>query len=97
MTGRPAERLGLRTKGRVAPGFDADLVVYDPQLVNERATYGDPHQFPAGLPHVMVNGTLAVRDGEHTGALAGRVIRLQEAMSRRPNPVVRQACIAGLP
>jgi N-acyl-D-amino-acid deacylase len=75
MSGRPAERLGLRTKGRVAPGFDADLAVYDPATVIDRATFVEPHQFPGGIPHVIVNGVLAVRDGQHTGALAGRVLR----------------------
>jgi len=75
MSGRPAERLGLRTKGRVAPGFDADLAVYDPATVIDRATFAEPHQFPAGIPHVIVNGVLAVRAGQHTGALAGRVLR----------------------
>jgi N-acyl-D-amino-acid deacylase len=75
MTGRPAERLGLKAKGRLAPGFDADLVIYDPAAVNERGTYQDPHRFPVGLPHVVVNGVLAVRDGQHTGALPGRVLR----------------------
>lgn len=75
MAGRPAERLGLATRGRVAVGFDADLVVYDPVKVDERSTYEDPHRYPVGLPHVIVNGALAVRDGEHTGARAGRLLR----------------------
>jgi N-acyl-D-amino-acid deacylase len=76
MSGRPAERLGLQSKGRVAPGYDADLVIYDAASVADRATFQDPHQFPVGLPHVIVNGEVAVRDGRHTGVLAGRVLRL---------------------
>ncbi len=75
MASRPSAFLGLTTKGRVALGFDADLVVYDPITVNERSTFSDPHHFPAGLPHVIVNGVVAVREGQHAGALAGRVLR----------------------
>jgi N-acyl-D-amino-acid deacylase len=75
MTGRPAAWLGLDAKGRVAVGCDADLVVYDPATVGERSTFADPHQFPVGLPHVVVNGVVAVRNGRHTGAAAGRVLR----------------------
>jgi N-acyl-D-amino-acid deacylase len=78
MTGRPTERLGLLSKGRVAPGFDADLVVYDPATVADRATFKDPHQYPTGIPHVLVAGQFVVRDGQSTGALPGRVLRLGE-------------------
>ena len=58
--------------------MDADLVVFDPAAVREMATYSDPHQYAAGIPHVVVNGTITVRDGEHNGARAGRVVRRQD-------------------
>jgi N-acyl-D-amino-acid deacylase len=76
MTGLPARRLGLKDRGIIRVGARADLVVFDPKLVADRATYGDPHRYPAGIEHVMVNGRLVVRDGEHTGSLPGRVLRL---------------------
>ena len=75
MAGRPAEWLGLTSKGRIAPDFDADLVVYDPATVDEQSTYQDPHRFPVGMPHVIVAGQVVVRDGQHTGARPGRVLR----------------------
>ena len=78
MSGATAERLGLRRKGFIRYGMDADLVVFDPATVRETATYSDPHQYAAGIPHVVVNGTVTVRDGEHVGARAGRVIRRQD-------------------
>jgi N-acyl-D-amino-acid deacylase len=74
-TYRPAEKLGLRTKGRVQVGADADLAVFDPAAVREEATYADPHRFPVGIEHVLVGGEPTVRDGRHTGARVGRVLR----------------------
>ena len=75
MTGFPAERIGLRDRGRIEEGLAADLVVFDPETVVDVATYEDPHRFPEGVPHVFVNGEAIVRDGELTGALPGRVLR----------------------
>jgi N-acyl-D-amino-acid deacylase len=72
---RPAEKLGLSGKGRVQVGADADLVVFDLATVRDLATYAEPHRFPAGVEHVLVAGEPTIRDGRHTGARAGRVLR----------------------
>jgi N-acyl-D-amino-acid deacylase len=74
MTGLPARRFGLGDRGVIRVGARADLVVFDAALVADRATYEDPHRYPAGIEHVIVNGRLAVRDGEHSGNLPGRVL-----------------------
>jgi N-acyl-D-amino-acid deacylase len=75
MTSVPAERVALRDRGRIATGATADLVVFDPDTVADRATFEEPHQFPVGVPHVIVNGAFVIRDGEHTGARPGRAAR----------------------
>src|SRR5258705_13357732 len=67
MTSMPAARLGLRDRGRIADGFVADLVVFDPATVRSNATYDEPRRFPDGIEHVLVNGTHVVEAGEHTG------------------------------
>lgn len=75
MTGAPAARLGLTTRGRLADGLAADIVVFDPATVRALATYDEPRQFPEGIGHVIVNGELVVDGGVHTGALPGRALR----------------------
>ena len=75
MTGAPADRLGLTSRGRLADGLAADIVVFDPATVRALATYDDPRQFPVGIDHVIVNGELVVDEGTHTGALPGRALR----------------------
>ncbi|HEX2515393.1 MAG TPA: D-aminoacylase [Chloroflexota bacterium] len=75
MTSAPATRLGLKGKGLLRWGMDADLVVFDPQTVRDAATFAEPHRYAEGVRHVIVDGTLTVRDGEHTGSRAGRVLR----------------------
>lgn len=75
MTAMPAERLGLANRGRVAPGMRADLVVLDRAHVEDRATYARPHVAPAGVELVTVNGVVALRAGQVTGARAGEVLR----------------------
>jgi N-acyl-D-amino-acid deacylase len=75
LTSLPAENLKLEGRGRLAPGYFADLVVFDPGSIRDHATFRDPHQYSTGVVHVFVNGTQVVRDGKHTGATPGRVVR----------------------
>jgi N-acyl-D-amino-acid deacylase len=75
MTSLPASKLGLPGRGLLTAGAFADVVVFDPATVADRATFTEPHQFPTGLDYVIVNGVVTVDHGDHTGALAGRVLR----------------------
>ena len=74
MTGMPAARLGLSDRGVLREGAAADVVVFDPATVRDRATFTEPHQYPAGIETVLVNGVVAVDGGRATGARAGRVL-----------------------
>jgi N-acyl-D-amino-acid deacylase len=71
----PAKNLGLRRRGTLEEGSFADVVVFDPSTVADTATFDDPHRFAVGMIHVFVNGEQVLRDGEHTGATPGRVVR----------------------
>ncbi|HUF28020.1 MAG TPA: D-aminoacylase [Gemmatimonadaceae bacterium] len=84
MTGMPAGRLGLRDRGRVAAGLHADLTIFDPATVADRATFTQPHQYPAGIEYVLVNGVVAVDSGRFTGARGGRVLRRGENRGGSP-------------
>src|SRR5215211_4430617 len=75
MTSMPADRLGLKGRGRVLDGAIADLVVFDPATVRSNATYDEPRQAPDGIEHVLVNGRFTVEDGRPTGATPGRALR----------------------
>jgi N-acyl-D-amino-acid deacylase len=75
LTALPAERLNIRHRGRLEPGYFADLAIFDPDSIQDHATYEDPHQYATGMVHVFVNGVPVLRDGTHTGALPGRVVR----------------------
>jgi N-acyl-D-amino-acid deacylase len=74
MTGMPARRLGLRDRGVIRVGARADLVVFDARRIADQATYEDPHRYPVAVDHVLVNGRFVIKDGQHTGSLAGRVL-----------------------
>lgn len=73
-TGLPASRMKLRERGLLVPGYAADITVFDPQTIADRSTYARPHQFPAGIAHVFVNGVHTIKEGAHTGALSGIVL-----------------------
>lgn len=74
MTSLPASRIGLKDRGLLIPGYCADIVVFDPAKVIDKATFTDPHCYPEGISHVWVNGEHTIRNGEHTGALAGKIL-----------------------
>jgi N-acyl-D-amino-acid deacylase len=74
-TSLPADHFGFRDRGRIAIGQAADLVVFDPARVTDRATYEQPHQYAEGISAVLVNGVVVVRDGTHTKARPGQVLR----------------------
>jgi N-acyl-D-amino-acid deacylase len=75
MTGLAAQNVGLRDRGRIAPGFVADLVVFDPATVMDGSKVGDSEAPPKGVPAVMVSGVWVVEDGKVTGAHPGKVLR----------------------
>jgi hypothetical protein len=74
LSGLPATNLGLSGAGFLKPGMFADVVVFDPATIADRATYKEPHQYAVGMRHVFVNGVQVLKDGEHTGALPGRAV-----------------------
>ena len=75
MTGKPASMLGINDRGLIREGYAADIVVFDPAKVIDKADYSDPIQFPEGIEHVLVNGKILVSEGTHIPQKAGRVIR----------------------
>jgi N-acyl-D-amino-acid deacylase len=75
MTSGAAAALRLVDRGLIREGYRADITIFDPQTIADRATYDDPHQYAAGIATVMVNGVVVIEAGEHTGALPGQVLR----------------------
>src|SRR5256884_3800647 len=74
LSGLPATNLGLDRRGSIKEGMFADLVVFDPAMISDRATFEKPHQYAVGVKHVFVNGVQVIKDGEHTGAKPGRAL-----------------------
>jgi len=75
MTGAPAARVGLRDRGLIKEGMFADITIFDPAKVIDKATFESPNQYPTGIEYVLVNGKISVDKGQRTSALAGRALR----------------------
>ncbi|HVM38867.1 MAG TPA: D-aminoacylase [Sphingomicrobium sp.] len=75
LTSLPAANLGIADRGSLRPGFFADIAIFDPATIADKATFARPQQYAVGVRHVLVNGVAVVRDGEHSGATPGRFVR----------------------
>ena len=75
MTGFPADTLGLGNRGQIREGFSADVVIFDPQTIQDTATFLDPHEFPEGIHYVIVNGEIVVAQGEQKNVFPGQVLK----------------------
>jgi N-acyl-D-amino-acid deacylase len=75
LTTLPATNLKLRRRGALQPGYHADIAIFDPARIQDHATFEKPHQYATGMVHVFVNGVQVLKDGEHTGATPGKVVR----------------------
>jgi N-acyl-D-amino-acid deacylase len=71
----PSQNLGIKRRGELKEGYFADVAVFDPDAIQDHATFVSPHQYATGMVHVFVNGEQVLKDGEHTGATPGRVVR----------------------
>ena len=88
MTLLPARRLGFADRGLVAPGFAADLVLFDPMTVADLSTYADPHRYAGGIIHLFVAGRPVLFDGKLTGERPGRVLRRTRLQDIFPRPSI---------
>jgi N-acyl-D-aspartate/D-glutamate deacylase len=70
-----ADKINIRDRGLLKEGYWADITVFDPRTVADKATYVEPHQYPVGIPYVIVNGQVVLDNGNHSGRLPGKVIR----------------------
>jgi N-acyl-D-amino-acid deacylase len=75
LTSLPAQQIGIKGRGRLAPGYAADVVVFDPAKITDTATYDKPHSYAVGVSDVLVNGVAVLRGGEHTDARPGRFVK----------------------
>ncbi len=75
MTSAVADRLDIRERGLLREGYYADVVLFDPATVGDRATFADSHQLSVGIQHVWINGVRVLDNGTHTGATPGRIVR----------------------
>jgi len=77
MTSLPAQMLRLMDRGMIRPGMAADIVIFDPEKIADRSTYADPYVYPAGISYVIVNGKIAVEQGEYSGVPTGKILRFR--------------------
>lgn len=84
MTSLPAANLRIEDRGQLKSGYFADVVLFDPATIQDHATYEQPHAYASGVVHVFVNGVQVLKDGQHTGATPGRVVRGPGWSGRRP-------------
>jgi N-acyl-D-amino-acid deacylase len=75
MTSMPAQRFGLTDRGLLRQGYQADIVIFDPATISDRATFEKPHAYAQGFSYVIVNGGVVIENGKHTGKRSGMVIR----------------------
>ena len=75
MTSLPANAFHFKGRGELREGNWADIVVFDPDKIQDNSTYKDPHHYATGIPYVLVNGIAVIKNGEHTGAKAGQALR----------------------
>jgi len=91
LSGLPAENLGLDRRGLLKEGYFADVAIFDPTTIADRATFEKPHQYAVGMKHVLVNGVPVLRDGEHTGATPGRALKGPGAVKPKPGDALWNA------
>jgi N-acyl-D-amino-acid deacylase len=82
LTALPAQILGLKDRGRIGEGMLADIVVFDPDLIRDKATYFEPFQYSEGISHVLVNGAFVIDEGKPTAARPGRMLTRQRTARR---------------
>jgi len=75
LTSLPASNLKINKRGSLTEGYFADLAIFNPDTIQDHATFAEPHQYSTGMVHVFVNGQQVLKDGEHTGATPGQVVR----------------------
>ena len=83
MTRLPAETMGLQDRGQLLQNMKADIVIFDPKTIADKATFEEPHQYPEGIHYVIINGRLAVENGVFRGQKAGKVLRKKQASGKR--------------
>jgi N-acyl-D-aspartate/D-glutamate deacylase len=79
MTSLPASILRLTNRGLIKEGYKADLIVFDPKTIRDRATYEKAREYPEGIDYVIVNGDITVTHGQHLGVLNGRILKSKKA------------------